>query len=205
MTAPDRLPARPLPGAPRGGSDPRSITECLDRLDALLAASPPFFRPGRRAVRDAEARRLLRTLREALSREIQQAEGVQAEAEAVLRRAQDEARRIVVEAEEHARRALEDGTLVRAAELAGRQLREDAAREAAETRKEADAYALEVLGRLEREVAHVLATVQRGKTILAGGTPGREQADGSGGADEARAAPPDGTAAGVDNGKMASV
>jgi len=170
-------------------------------LDAVLAASPSFFRPGRRAARDVEARRLLRHLREALSREIQQAAAVQAEAEAVLQRAQDEARRIIVEAEDHARRALEDGTLARAAELQSRQLRETAAWEAAETRRESAAYAFDVLGRLEREVAGILATVQRGRAILA------EQVGGSGVPGPARtAAPPAADApAAVDNGKMASV
>lgn len=192
MTAPDR------PPAPGWGSMPRSITECLDRLDALLAARPPFFRPGRRAARDAEARRLLRHLRELLSREIEQAAGVQAEAEAVLRRAQDEARRLLMEAEDHARRALEDGTLVRAAELQGRQVREEAAREAAETRREADAYALEVLGRLEREVAQILGAVQRGRAILA------DRAGGPGGAPsgEVRGSASAGITPVVDNAKM---
>lgn len=189
MTIPDRQLA------------PRSITECIDRLDALLGASPPFFRSWQRAARDAEIRRLLEHLREVLSRETRQATGLQAAAEAVLRRAQDEARRIVVEAEEHARRALEDGTLVRAAELQGRQLREEAARDAAETRRGADAYALEVLERLEREAARILAAVQRGKAILAERT-GDHSAPRSG---DGRSSPAEGVATIVDNGKMASV
>ncbi len=168
---------------PDRSSAPRSIPELLDRLDALLAARPPFFRPGRRAARDAELRRLLGHLREVLSTETR-------EAEAVLRRAQDEARRLIVEAEDHARRALADGTLLRAAEHEGRQLREQADRDAAEMRRDADAYARDVLERLEHEVAHVLSAVRRGTAILAGrtGSPGVAE-----GADA------------VDNGKMASV
>jgi len=142
-----------------------SITECLDRLEALLTSRPPWYLPGRRAPWDEEVRSVLHRLREALSADAKRAAGG-AEVETILRRAQDEARRIVLEAEDHARRALEDGTLARAAEQQIQQLREQAVREADETRRGADMYALSVLERLEREVARILSTVQRGKTVL---------------------------------------
>lgn len=170
---------------------PPSIAECFDRLDALLAASPSLFSPGRRAARDDEIRRLLVQLREILSQDARQAAGLQQEAEAVLRRAQDEARQIVMAAEEHARQAFEDGTLIRAAEQQGQQIREQAIREADETRRGADLYALGVLERLEQDVARILATVQRGKAILSERTGARAAA---------RAAP-----ARLDNGKVASI
>lgn len=143
-----------------------SITDCLDRLEALLASGPPRFPLGRRAAWDEEIQQLMLRLREALSTDAKRAAAGGAEAETILRRAQDEARRIVLEAEDHARRALEDGTLARAAEQQLQQIREQAVREAEETRRGADMYALTVLERLEREVARILATVQRGKTVL---------------------------------------
>ncbi|HKV45430.1 MAG TPA: hypothetical protein VJT32_12295 [bacterium] len=141
-----------------------SIPDCLERLDVLLASGPPRFR---RAAWEEETQQLMQRLREALSTDAKRAAAVGAEAETVLRRAQDEARRIVLEAEDHARRAIEDGTLARAAEQQLQQIREQAVREAEETRRGADMYALTVLERLEREVARILATVQRGKTVLA--------------------------------------
>ncbi len=176
--------------ATRGRSSPSpSVTDCLDRLEVLLVGGPPLFPPGRRAAWDDEARDLVRTLRDALSTDSKRATALGTEAEAVLRRAQDEARRIVVEAEDHARRALEDGTLARAAEQQLQQIREQAVREADETRRGADMYAMTVLERLEREVARILATVQRGKAVLSERTGGRTQA----------------TAGRLDNGKLASV
>ena len=166
-------------------------TDCLDRLEALLVGGPPLFPPGRRAAWDDEIRELIRGLRDALSNDAKRAAALGTEAETVLRRAQDEARRIVLEAEDHARRALEDGTLARAAEQQLQQIREQAVREADETRRGADLYAMTVLERLEREVGRILATVQRGKTVLSERTGGRAAAAGS--------------APRLDNGKLASV
>ena len=167
-----------------------SGTECLDRLEALLAAGPPLFPPGRRAAWDDEMRELIRGLREALSSDAKRSAALGTEAEGVLRRAQDEARRIVLEAEDHARRALEDGTLARAAEQQLQEIRERAVHEADETRRGADLYAMTVLERLEREVGRILATVQRGKTVLSERTGGRAAAA---------------SAPRLDNGKLASV
>lgn len=171
---------------------PPSIAECLDRLDALLADSPPLFAPGRRAAREGEIRQVLRQVREVLSRDGRQAAGLQAEAEAVLRRAQDEARQIVMAAEERARRAVEEaGGPARPADEEEQNIREQAIREADETRRGADLYALGVLERLEQEVARILATVQRGKAVLSERTGGRVAA--------ARASTR------LDNGKMPSI
>lgn len=188
MTGPDHAPTR------------LSISECLDRIDALLRTSPPPFLPGRRTARDAEIRRLVTHLRDALSRTAGEGRG-DAEAGAVLRRAQDEARRIVVEAQEYSRRAIQDSTLARAAEMERRQLREQAKGEAEEMRREADAYAHEVLERLEEEVARILATVRRGKALLSDrGTGQGRRASGDG-----QSPPAEGITPSVDNGKMASV
>ena len=171
---------------------PPSIAECLDRLDALLADSPPLFAPARRASREDEIRQLLRQLRDVLSRDGRHAAGLQAEAEAVLRRAQDEARQIVTAAEERARQAAEEeGVPARPADGEEQNIRENAIREADETRRGADLYALGVLDRLEQEVARILATVQRGKAVLGERTGGRVAA--------ARAP------ARLDNGKMPSI
>jgi hypothetical protein len=177
---------------PGRSAPPPPVIDSLDRLEALLTGGPPLFPPGRRAAWDDEARELLRVLRDALSTDTKRASAMGSEAESILRRAQDEARRIVLEAEDHARRALEDGTLGRAAEQQLQQIREQAVREADETRRGADMYAMTVLERLEREVARILATVQRGKAVLSERTGGRASAAA-------------GSAPRLDNGKLASV
>ncbi len=192
---------------------PPSVADCLDRLDRLLAASPPLFSPGRRAARDGEIRQVLRQLRGFLSRDAHQAAGLQAEAEGVLRRAQDEARQIVMAAEERARQAFDGDGPARTADQEGQYIRENAIREADETRRGADLYALGVLERLEQEVARILATVQRGKAILSERTGGRVGRVGSphladtssqqGGRREPAAAEP--APARLDNGKMPSI
>ncbi len=175
MTIPDPHPAE-------------DILDCLDRLDALLARRLPLFSPGRRAARDRDARRLLRHLREAFAGDATRVTALHTEAETVLRRAQDEARRIVEEATAYTRQTLEEGLLGETAEREVQHLREQAIREADETRRGADTYALNVLDRLEREVTRILTTVQRGKMILG-----------------ERAGARVGAPSHLDNGKMASV
>ena len=150
----------------RSSMAPGSITDWLDRLQALVTTGPPRFPLGRRSAWEEEAVALIQQLRDAWSRDAERAQTLEAEAEVVLRRAQDEARRIVIEAEDHARRGFQDGALARAAEQQTQQIREQAVREADETRRGADIYALTVLERLERETARILSAVQRGKAVL---------------------------------------
>src|SRR5215472_10540603 len=137
----------------RSSMVPGSINVWLDRLQALVTTGPPRFPLGRRSAWEEEAFALIQQLRDAWSSDAERAQTLEAEAEVVLRRAQDEARRIVLDAEDRARRSFEDGSLARVAEQQTQQIREQAVREADETRRGADIYALTVLKRLERETA----------------------------------------------------
>jgi len=168
---------------------PVSVAECLDRLEALLDSGGSMFGFGRRTARTEEARRLVQQVREALSHTTKRAAEAQAEAEAVLRRAQDDARRILLEAQERARGNL-DAEVVRGAEHEAKELREQARRDADEVRRGADEYALGVFQRLDAEVTRVQATVRRAKTILGERTGTREPRE---------------PAQRLDSGKMASV
>ena len=161
----------------RSSMAPESIADWLDRLQALVTTGPPRFPLGRRSAWEEEAVALIQQLRDAWSGDAGRAQTLAAEAEVVLRRAQDEARRIVLEAEDHARRGAADGSLARAAEQQTQQIREQAVREADETRRGADIYALTVLERLERETARILAAVQRGKAVLSERTGARAAAN----------------------------
>lgn len=147
---------------PGNTPSPRSVTECLDELEALLESGGSIF--GRRSRTD-EARRLVAQLRALMSQGTARAQQVQTEAEAVLRRAQDEARRIVLEAQERARGGV-DAEVVRGAELEAKEVRAEARREADDVRRQADLYALKVFERLDAEVSRVLSTIKRGKAIL---------------------------------------
>src|SRR2546425_13037258 len=108
---------------PPGRPASMSITDCLERLEALLRAGPPRFPPGRRAAWDEETRALLQRLREALGTDAKRAATVGGEAEAILRRAQGEGRRIGLEADDHARRAIEGGPIAPAAGQQDQQMR----------------------------------------------------------------------------------
>ena len=145
-------------------SSPPSVSQCLDRLEVLLDERGGLFGLGNAGRRD-EARRLIQGARLLLTKETGRMAQAEAEAEALLRRAQDEARRFTAEAQERAR-ANGDSDVVREAEREAREIRTLANREADEVRRSADVYALGVFERLDAEVSRVVTTIRRGKTIL---------------------------------------
>jgi len=162
-----------------------SVGDCLDRLEALLDSRGSWFGLGGSGRRD-EARQVLHEARALLAKEVGRLAQAQAEADAVLRRAQEEARRLTADAQERTR-ANADADVVREAEREARDIRAVANREADEMRRSADVYALGVFERLDAEVSRVVTTVRRGKAIL-----GERTGGGS-------------TSTRLDNEKMASV
>lgn len=159
-----------------------SVLELLNRLEALLQrrTSRPFL--DKRLVDDREALGTVQMIRAALPLELREAAQLRAEAERVLRAAQDEARRIVLEAQTTARQHAAEHVIAREAVQRGDDLVARAERDARSIREGADAYAARVLGDLEQSVARILETIRHGRELLkdAAGSAYNEQS-GSGG------------------------
>jgi cell division septum initiation protein DivIVA len=139
-----------------------SALELLDRLERALHRNLGRFAAEHRQAIEAETIGLLRMIRAALPRELHHAAGMQEEAEGVLARAREEARRLILEAQAHAR------SLAAARPSGGQVGMEEVSREADRVRRGADEYAVQVLHRLEGEVERVLAAIRRGQEVLRG-------------------------------------
>ncbi len=145
-----------------------SVLELLTRLEALLARATVLPRTDKKVVDEREALGVLQMIRAALPAELRDAAVRAAEAERVLRAAQDDARRIVLEAHATARRLVEDHALLEEASRRSEDILARAERDALAVRGGADAYAARVLADLEQNVTRVLEAIRRGRELLKG-------------------------------------
>jgi hypothetical protein len=138
-----------------------SALEMLERAERVLRRHLGRLPADVRQAVEQEVIGLLRMARAALPQELRQAAALQAEAEAALAQAREEARRLVLDAQARARAAVESGPPSGAVASL-----DEVRREAERIRRGADEYAADVLQRLEAEVERVLATIRRGQEVL---------------------------------------
>ncbi|MDR7483034.1 MAG: hypothetical protein QN183_03055 [Armatimonadota bacterium] len=138
-----------------------SALEILDRAERVLRRHLARLPADARQAVEQEVVGLLKMARAALPEELRRAAALQAEAEAALAHAREEARRLILDAQARARATAEG------AGTPGVPGSIDAARrEADRIRRGADEYAADVLQRLEAEVERVLAAIRRGQEVL---------------------------------------
>ncbi|MGH2452515.1 MAG: hypothetical protein ACRDF5_01970 [bacterium] len=145
-----------------------SVVALLDRLEAVLARAVGGGSADRRGPEVGEAAGLLRMIRATLPAELHHAQRLREEAEALHRRASDEARRMILDAEATARRRSEEGPAESEMALRRVHILEEARAEAAQIRRGADDYAARVLADLEAQVEQIRGVIQRGRTALRG-------------------------------------
>jgi type IV secretory pathway VirJ component len=155
------------------------IDYLLERLEEALTSGSrvPFTR--RTLVDEEECLVILEQIREAVPEEIQRARRINQERERVMADAAERAQHVLEQAANEADARLGEHAAVRAAEARAAQIREEAVQAAEEIRREADAYAYQVMERLERNVTTVLTTVQRGMRELERGPTARSADGGS--------------------------
>lgn len=138
----------------------------IERLDALIEQGRRF--PGTNAVMvdKVAATDLIEQLRVAVPEEVRQAKRINEESSRLVERAQDEAERIIARAQEQAAFLIEERELTRAAEQRSEEIIEEARSEAQEIQQGADAYAANVLVKLEGEVVKALQSIRRGLSAL---------------------------------------
>lgn len=145
-----------------------SVFELLARLETLLQRSAGVPLTDKKVVGEREALGVLEMIRAELPVQLREAEARAAEAERVLRAAQNDARRIVLEAQTTARRLVEEHALLAEAARRGEELLAQAERDGLAVREGADQYAAAVLADLERSVSRVLEAIRRGREMLKG-------------------------------------
>ncbi len=154
-------------GARDGSLMRESVLELLTRLEALLGRATVLPLTDKKVVVDErEALGVLRMIRAALPLELREAEARAAEAERILRAAQDDARRIVLEAHATARHLVEEHALLEEVSRRSEDISARAERDALAVRGGADAYAARVLADLEQSVTRVLEAIRRGRELL---------------------------------------
>jgi hypothetical protein len=142
------------------------ILYLLDQLEEVLGAGSRLPLTSRTLVDEQEILDILDQIRVSIPDELTAARRLTQDRDQILADAQAEAERILRDADVQAANLVADHSLVRAAELRAADIEDRALHQAAEVRREADAYAQGVLQKLREQIAQVAQTVDRGLSEL---------------------------------------
>lgn len=142
------------------------ILELVDRLEELFNASRgiPFTRSV--VVDEERMLELIDQMRVTIPEEVRKAQQLLAQRERILAQAKEEARRTIQMAQQKRDEMLAEHTLVEAARQEADRIIAQAQAEAESIRREADAYALQVLEQLALQLERMLAEVRNGVEAL---------------------------------------
>lgn len=161
--------------------DRLEVFEILDQLEKLGADSRPKFPLSKNlSISPLEFNELIAKLRRALPRDITEAQQIIRSREMYLAQAQGEAKRIRTMADQEAMQKVAETEIVQEAQKAAEKARaeaqatvklaiEQADKQARERMAGADAYAVDVLRKLEEELNALLLTARRGLESLQSG------------------------------------
>ena len=165
------------------------IFDVLDRIEALTSSATKLPLTRRAVINPDDIQQLVDRLRRLLPSDITEAQQIIRYRDSFVLQAQTDAKRVRTAAEAEAMQKVSDTQVMHDARKAAEQLEEDARRRAeqmaidAETQARArvegaDAYAIDVLHRLEEELGTLLGTARRGLESLSEGRELREDDDG---------------------------
>lgn len=138
------------------------ILYLLDQLEEVLGAGSRLPLTSRTLVDEQEILDILDQIRVSIPDELKAARRLTQERDQVIADGHAEAERILRDAEAQASERVDEHSLVRSAEMRAADIEDRALRQAADIRREADAYAYRVLQKLREQIASVAATVDRG-------------------------------------------
>jgi vacuolar-type H+-ATPase subunit H len=136
------------------------IQHLLDRLEALLSDSR---RIGGKLIVDAQRSwDLIDQMRISVPEEVKQAQRVNQERDRIIAQAKEEAGRIIELARQEAAKLTEEHEIARQAQALAATIEARARREAENVQYEADEYVMEVLAKLDEDLARTLTVVRNG-------------------------------------------
>ncbi|MDX1614162.1 MAG: hypothetical protein R3300_07610 [Candidatus Promineifilaceae bacterium] len=138
------------------------IQHLVDRLEQVLADSRRIPLSANLIVDEDRIYNVIDQMRVAIPEEVKRANRVEAEKERILAQAHEEAERIRELAKQEASELVKRDTIMMAAQQRADTILERARRDAEAMRGESDAYALEVLSKLEEDLLRSLAVVRNG-------------------------------------------
>jgi hypothetical protein len=142
------------------------ILYLLDQLEEVLGGGSRLPLTSRTLVDEQEILDILDQIRVSIPDELKEARRLTQDRDRVIADARIEADRIVRDADAQAVERVAEHSLVRVAEMRAADMEDRALRQAAEIRREADAYAYSVLQKLREQISQVAQTVDRGMSEL---------------------------------------
>jgi hypothetical protein len=142
------------------------ILYLLDQLEEVLGAGSRVPLTSRTLVDEQEILDILDQIRVSVPEEVKAARRLTAQRDQVIADAHAEGDRILRDADTRAAERVDEHQLVRSAESRAADIEDRALRQAADVRREADAYAYRVLQKLREQIGQVAGTVDRGMVEL---------------------------------------
>ena len=142
------------------------ILHLVDRLESLIQQGRRLPLTSAVVVDEATVLDIIDQMRICIPEEIKQAKRIQQDEEKIFAEAQEEAARIISRAREDAVRLVSEHELRRQAQQQGERILQEAYRQEQIIRRGADDYAIEVLSKLNEELAALQRTVSNGIAVL---------------------------------------
>ena len=142
------------------------ILYLVDRLEELINEGWHVPVTTNVVINEEEFLDIIDQMRISIPEEVKQAKRIQQERDRLLSQAKDEHDRIIALAREENQAILSDHEVLRAAEAQRQAILEEGRREVRMMRKEADAYVVDTLSRLEGQLSGLLTTVRNGVAVV---------------------------------------
>lgn len=142
------------------------IMHLIDRLEEVLNESRQLPFTHNIIVDEERVFEIIDQMRALIPEEVKKAQQLLAQKDRILAQAQEEANRTLAIAKEKRDQMVEREAIVQAAHARAEQILAEAKLEQENTRREADAYVLETLRRLEMELERSLTQVRNGISYL---------------------------------------
>ncbi len=139
------------------------ILHLIDQLEALLneGSHPPLV--GKRVLLDEQrAWEIIDQMRVSIPEEVKKAKRINQERDRIIAQANEEGARIIELSKDEAQQLASDTEIARQAQSRATTIVERAQREADALKADADDYAVQVLGKLEEDLAKALSIVRNG-------------------------------------------
>lgn len=151
------------------------INYLVDRLEELLNGAWHVPMTSNVMMDEDELLDIIDQMRMSIPEEVKQAKRIQAERERLVAQAQEEKERIIGLAREEGQAMTDEHEILRAAEAQRQAILEEGRREARTLKGDADAYVLDVLGKLEEQLSGFLTQVRNGLTAVEANAPAQTE------------------------------
>ncbi|HNY84591.1 MAG TPA: hypothetical protein PKK82_06995 [Anaerolineaceae bacterium] len=142
------------------------ILQLVDRLEELFNNSKPIPLTHSVMVDENAFMDIIDQMRISIPDDIKKSQQVLAQKDRILAQAQEEANRTVAMAREKSEKMVEKSDIYQSAQAKVDQIADQAQKEAAQTKLDADRYVMETLTKLESELNRILSQVQNGIRTL---------------------------------------